>query len=153
MLIQHNGTTIHKSAYAVGCKTTAYDGESLALAASARLALQYTNQNHQISRLFFFSDNALAITNISCTNPHTSQPISISFINYARSFLDNPNNSITIQWVPGHKGIGINVEADRLARRGTRRNGEIIPRSLSYDAEKCSRHALRNWRKEYNTQR
>jgi len=81
-------------------------------------------------------DSTSAITNITQTHTHSTQTISIAFSKLAECFLFIPDNKITIQWIPGHKGHAINEKADKYARRGCHSDINILDSSLSYHAEK-----------------
>jgi RNase H len=108
-----------------------------------------------ISNIHFFSDSSSSLSNISRTHPHPTQNFSILFSHFTSNFLSSsPNNHISLQWIPGHSGFGINERADRLARRGCKLLPEFSQNpSLSYFAEKRSRLVQKNWRKEFHNSR
>jgi ribonuclease HI len=138
--------TIFERSYGIGTRTNVYDGESFGLAAGMRLALQYCKENRNVTKILFLSDSSSALSNITNSNAHPSQSLSLLFIKYAREFLINDTHQITLQWIPGHQGHEINERADRLARRGCQLPQELAPETLSYHAEKRSKLILRRWR-------
>jgi ribonuclease HI len=111
------GIVIREWSIGVSRRTSVYGGESVAIAVAMRFAHKYCDNHWEISQIFFFSDSASAITNITCSNAHPSQAISLLFIKVAKSFLAEET---LLHWVAGHNNIGINEHADRLARRGCR---------------------------------
>jgi ribonuclease HI len=150
IVVRHENRVISKHSFGVGRRTNVYDGESLALMAGMKLAGQYCLEHPNITQLFFFSDSSSALTNITHTNPHPSQSISLLFIKYAKEFLHSQNHHIGLQWVPGHQGFEDNEQADRLAYRGCRSSWEFYNSStLSYHAEKRSRLVQSQWRHEW----
>jgi ribonuclease HI len=151
VVIKHGNNIVSKHSYGVGRKTNAYDGESIALLAGMRLATQYCKDNPHISTIHFFSDSSSAITNILNTKAHPTQTVSCAFSNCAEDFLKNEHHQIVLQWIPGHAGLDINEQADRLARRGCKRDQEIIPTSLSYHAERRSTLSQKLWRRDLLT--
>jgi ribonuclease HI len=148
VLIKLGNRTLHKVSLGVGRKTNVYDGESIALLAGMRLAIDACKDNPQIQNLHFYSDSVSAITNITRTHAHPSQTTSIAFSKHAKQFAESTNHKITIQWIPGHKGHAINELADKYARRGCRSDLSILDSSLSYFAEKRSRIVQKKWRED-----
>ena len=114
------GIVIREWSIGVSRRTSVYGGESVAIAVAMRFAHKYCDNHWEISQIFFFSDSASAITNITCSNAHPLQAISLLFIKVAKSFLEEETPKIVLHWVQGHNNIEINERADRLARRGCR---------------------------------
>ena len=148
VFIRHGHTIVSEHSYGIGQKSNVYDGESLALMAGMRLAVQYCSNHPQISTIHFFSDSASALSNIVCSHAHPSQIISLLFIKYALQFLESIDHHIVLQWVPGHQGYDVNIRADKLARQGCRLDQEILPNTLSYHAEQKSQLVQKHWRRE-----
>jgi ribonuclease HI len=146
---RHGNVIAFERAYGLGSRQSPYDGESLALAAGMKLAAEYCREHSNITKIIFLSDSSSALTNISSSKPHPSQSLSLFFIKYARQFLTTDNSHITLQWIPGHRGHAVNERADKLARKGCKSPGTILPDSLSYHAEKRTRLVLRGWRNEF----
>jgi ribonuclease HI len=149
IVVRHKGNTIAEHHYHLGRKSNTYDAESIALLAGIRKASEYANNNNiVIRRMIFLSDSASAITNITRTNAHPSQQISIAFNKIADTFTSRPDRTIKIQWVPGHQNIEINERADYLAKKGCRPNpNPILSTTTSYLSEKRSKLINIQWKK------
>jgi ribonuclease HI len=145
--VRRGDVVVHEWAIGVGKRTNVYDGESLAIAVAMRFALKYCENRPEITQIYIFSDSAAALTNITRSTAHPSQPISLLFIKAAEAFLLDNSHRIKLHWVPGHSNLEINDRADRLARRGCRENHDLLPTSLSYHAERRSRLVLHEWKR------
>src|SRR6201999_2032807 len=130
VLIQYMGKTLASVSIGLGRKTNSYDGESLALTAGMRLALRVCCEKPQITKIQFYTDSSSALSNILETKAHSSQTLSIAFIKNAKEFLQNETHQIGLQWIPSHSGHDINERADRLARRGCRKDHNILNDTL-----------------------
>ena len=134
----HNNWTIAKRSYGLSRKSNGYDGETFTLAAGIVIVLQYCNDHLNITRIIFFTNSTLAIDNTTSTRLHPSQKMSIIFINNTKKFLENPDNSITIQWVPSHNDIEINEQADKLAKKGCGIQEELLYNTITFHSEQKS---------------
>jgi hypothetical protein len=116
------------------------------LAAGMKRALDYQKDHQEIKHIIFMSDSSLAITNITSTEPHPCQHLSIFFARPATEFLAHEDHHITIQWIPGHQGHEINKKADKLAKKGCYLPQTMLPESISYHAEKKTQIPTKEWR-------
>jgi len=154
LIIKCNQTTIFERRYGVGKRSNVYDTESLALMASMKLAQRYCSEHPDIKTIYIFADSVAAINNITHTNPHPTQTLSIVFNNYAQDFLDaNQENKIILKWIPGHQGHSINERADHLARKGCKRDDDILGETLSYHAEKRTELVNKEWNRMLREER
>jgi ribonuclease HI len=145
VVIRQGHTELASFSIGGGHKSTAYDGESLALLAGMRLAFRHCQEDKNVTMIHLYSDSISAIQNIHRSHAHSSQTLSLAFINLAKNFLKDSNHHIRIQWIPGHSGLEINDKADQLARRGCHRSDNILDSTLSYYAEKKSKMVLKGW--------
>ena len=139
-------TTVFERSYGVGRRTNVYDGETFALLAGMLLAADYCKGNENIKNILFLSDSASALDNITSVKAHPTQPFSILFSKHAQDFLLTENHKIKLQWIPGHHGHEINERADKLAKRGCKRQHEFLNKSIAYYNEKRSKLVLSKWR-------
>ena len=149
IFISYQGEKLASVSIGLGRRTNSYDGESLALTAGMRLALRLCKERPNITTIQFYSDSSSALTNILETTAHPTQILSLAFIKNAKEFLQSNNHQIVLQWIPGHFGHTINEHADRLTKRGCRKEHELLDNTLSYHAERRSRLVSKHWRKEF----
>jgi hypothetical protein len=98
-------------------------------------------------------DSSSAISNITQLHAHPSQKLSQIFVKHAKNFLNDNYHRISLKWTKGHRDIAINETADRLAKEGCHTDQNLISLSLSYLAEKRSKHTLKTWRKDFTNKR
>ena len=110
-----------------------FDAEMAGLAWAARDATAYLKEHHdiRIRHLHFFADNTSAVSAIFEVKTTTAQGYSHTFRELATAFLDaHPENTVTVEWTPGYKGITGNEMADELAKEA---------------AEEAPPHRLASW--------
>jgi len=70
---RHEQTVAFERSFGLGQRSSAFDGESFAIAAGMNLASRYCKTHTNINRILILSDSSSALQNITRTNPHPTQ--------------------------------------------------------------------------------
>ena len=76
-------------------RSTAYDGESFALAAGMSMVKHLADEDSRLQTIKFVLDNTSVFANILKTHPHPSQQLSILFTTGAQEFLESDPTSLS----------------------------------------------------------
>jgi ribonuclease HI len=115
----HKGRPITKKSLSMGNKAEAFDTEKWALAKSITWAVKLTsNHTHRnIKTLNFYIDNAAVVKTAYDISPASGQWIGKCIKKEIDGWLEEKEECrIVISWIPAHKGIKGNEEADELAK-------------------------------------
>lgn len=86
-------------------------------ARAANDALAFVGAHPVIRHLHFYADNTAALGAIFDPKAKAGQAHAKRFRRYVEKFLDqDPQNTIDIDWSPGHQDIEGNERADELAK-------------------------------------
>src|SRR4030095_10310597 len=84
------------------------------------------------TKCVIYTDSQAAIKGINNPNKQSGQGALISAIHKIESLIDKRNMHTEIKWIPGHKDIDGNEEADKAAKEAAKSKGEDtinIPKS------------------------
>jgi ribonuclease HI len=130
---------------AMGSKATVYDAEVEALSmAMCRLSEHQTDAE----AIHFASDNRAAVQSILSSKVGSAQPARLRFQKAALTWLDGrEGRRITVEWIPGHRNIRGNEEADELARAGAGREPveDEEVNTFSYQKQRAKAYAEEAW--------
>lgn len=132
----------------LGARAEVYDAEMVALLRGLRLAIEYANtEPAKYLNIILFSDNDSAVKNITKEQAGANQSISIDFMRAAEVFLkEKEGRTLEVAWVPGHKDVKGNDEADRLAKEATELPIEDdTPTTFTHHRRKVRADLTANW--------
>ena len=138
---------------------TVYEGEGVGIL----LGIKLMEREWGIQSAIFYIDNRAAILATQLTKPASGHHIFDTLHSYIGNIMDrNHNLRVVLKWIPGHKDVEGNEQADRLAKKAVTNGSSTLnrlPRQLkdhlphSKSAriqafnEKLKTEAQKNWRK------
>ena len=128
-----------------------FDAEMHALAhASTRIKKFLTFRPH-ISEVKIYSDSSSSIQMIFNGSPHPSQQASILFrTNMLTLFNALPHLRVTVQWTPGHCRVVGQVMADKAAKSGVKKKGQLLDfTTKSFVKEQQKLDMKKSWKEEW----
>ena len=98
-----------------------YSAETTAFELAADIALA---SPPSYTKCVIYADSKAAIQGINNPNKQSGQGVLISAVNKIQALVDMRNMVIEIKWIPGHKDIDGNEEADKAAKEAAKSKGE-----------------------------
>ena len=93
---------------------TVYEGEGVGLLLGTKLL----EREWGVRSAIFYVDNRAAILATQLTKPAPGHHIFDTFHRYIGSIMDNNHDlRVTLKWIPGHKGVEGNEQADEEAKK------------------------------------
>ncbi|CEL62318.1 hypothetical protein RSOLAG1IB_10377 [Rhizoctonia solani AG-1 IB] len=137
---------VHHETKNIGPRSSIYDAEMLGIALCFKQAAAIAAQRNR-PHIYICCDNQSAVNSICSLDRHPAQFASRIFRNHVNTFLSvSPNRKVTIKWIPGHKGIGRNERADRLAKDGARNhNTSTFDRTITWIKQSATKNASTSW--------
>ena len=128
-VIMYRGRVVSKRAIGLGCCADVYDSELFALESAAWPAFGFAlGLPTPSAHVYFFADNDAAVRCILSRAPRAGQHHSVAFTDMVAAFLTMDDTlRLTVEWVPGHKGIHGQQISDEMVKSGT-----ILPSSLPH---------------------
>ncbi|KAL5271233.1 hypothetical protein ACHWQZ_G001761 [Mnemiopsis leidyi] len=140
-------TEHHATHFSLGTIATVYQSELFAINMGTIWAINNINPHSDIA---IFSDSQAVIKALN--NPQVKSRMILETINSLNT-LGN-NNTVSINWIPGHEGVPGNERADELARQGssTRPVGPepFVPLPTSFITREIHNSLTNSHLKEYN---
>jgi ribonuclease HI len=141
---------IYAQSIGLGSKAEVYDGELMGLSRGAQKAVQLARERN-ISHLLFFADNTSAICAAFDPKPRQGQLLCHIFHNAITGFLDeNENNTVEVNWAPGHQDIPGNDRADELAKAGVELESAVTG-TRAAGLRKAKGKLIGTWTKEWKS--
>ena len=151
VVVYRAGRELRTKSLGTGCKSDEFDAELAGIMVGIRQAKCIADEGHGIEKVHMFTDGAAAIKAIETNKADAGQLIVHNILKTCQQFLDeNPARSISIEWVPGHKGITGNERADELAKKGTEL-ASCLPfvASTSYKKRSANNKIQKEWEKTW----
>jgi ribonuclease HI len=115
----------------MGTQMEVYDAELHGVLQAAEKCRQFLARQ-QNQKAWIFTDNQAAVQRIASLTAAPGQDVALRLADIADT-LHERNNSLHIQWVPGHVDVAGNERADKLAKEATQKTPPPQPKtSLSY---------------------
>ena len=112
------------------------------------------NSPPSFTKCVIYADSQAAIKGLNNPNKQSGQGVLISAIHKIESLIEERSMHVEIKWIPGHRDIEGNEEADKAAKEAAKSKGEdaIIPRS-THKPLKSARSVLikRSITQDWNT--
>ena len=94
-------------------------------ATAFELAVEIVQTNPpSFTKCVIYADSQVAIKGINNPNKQSGQGVLISAIRKIKSLANTRNMHTEIKWIPGHKDIKANEEADKATKQAVKSNGE-----------------------------
>ncbi|KAI0916052.1 hypothetical protein AcV5_010469 [Taiwanofungus camphoratus] len=135
----------------LGKKAEVYDAELAGLSWAARDVATYIRETDPgIKHLHFYADNTSAIKTIFEPKAGPGQGHTRIFREITIAFLEaHPENTVEVEWTPGHKGIRGNELADQLAKKATELDGGPTKATRSHALRRAKERAEEEWVKTW----
>jgi ribonuclease HI len=115
----------------MGTQMEVYDAELHGVLQAAEKCRQFLARQ-QDKKAWIFTDNQAAVQRIASLTAAPGQEVALQLADIADT-LHERNNSLHIQWVPGHVDVEGNERADKLAKEATQKTPPPrVKTSLSY---------------------
>jgi hypothetical protein len=130
----------------MGSKSEVYDAEMAGLAWAASDAVNFASTHSEVRHLHFFADNTAALGAIFDPRPAPGQGHARRFRMCIEKFLErNPENTVDIDWSPGHEDIKGNERADTLAKSAAELPCTGESTSMTHAKRAAKENTLRKW--------
>ncbi|KAJ4427393.1 hypothetical protein ANN_25014 [Periplaneta americana] len=126
----------------LGCGTTSFDGEIIAISECFRNLLCHINK---FRNAVILSDSKAAI--LSIVSKHTPSSQTAEIIKML-SQLISLNKIIVFQWIPSHCGILGNENADALAKKGSTATYRPVTKSTYYSVKRFIKSTYLDFNKQ-----
>jgi ribonuclease HI len=148
----YKGQPAAKKALGMGNKAEAFDAEKWALAKSLAWAVKFTS-NHphdNIKTLKFYIDNAAVVKTTYDITPASGQWIGKRIKRDIDKWLgEKEERRIEVVWIPAHKGIKGNEEADKLAKAACSKMDTFKKSTRAYALHTNKEENLRDWKERW----
>jgi len=100
----------------LGRQKEAFDAETYAMSEAVKIADEICGKK-DVRRVTIFTDSQATLRRIQTDKPGPGQVLALRTMNWGSKLLDKRNIQVEYQWVPAHKGIEGNEEADSQATK------------------------------------
>jgi ribonuclease HI len=145
----YRGQLAAKKALGMGNKAEAFDAEKWALAKSLTWAVKFTsNHLHEnIKTLNFYIDNAAVVKTTYDITPTSGQWIGKHIKRDIDKWLgEREERRIVVAWIPAHKGIKGNEEADKLVEAACSKMDTFKKSTRAYALRTNKEENLQDWK-------
>jgi ribonuclease HI len=112
-------------AFHLGNNKEVFDAELYAI---FQAVLRFGRRNESNRNYSIFADAQSALQRCATDADRPGQALAWAIIGWGQSIMAR-DNTITLRWVPGHKGVAGNEKADEYAKRGARNPRDGTPYS------------------------
>jgi ribonuclease HI len=151
-IAHYKGRTIVTKSLGMGNKAEAFDAEKWALAKSLTWTVKFTSiySHKNIKTLNFYIDNAAVVKTTYNITPTSRQWVGKCIKRNIDEWLEeDEQRKIMIAWIPAHKGIKRNKEADKLAKATCSKTDMFKKTTRAYALRTNKEENLREWKERW----